>query len=288
MLRSPGEIEGESNVASPWWSIAKSVLAVAVMRLHEQGALDIDDRFDDWPFTIRQLLQHTAGLATYGGPSYQAAVAAGDPVWSIEELLSRRDAHRLLFPPGEGWAYSNIGYLFVRQLVQRATATDLDTALQNLVFQPLGVSQTHIAASPADLYATKWGNRKSYDPGWVYHGLLVGPPADAVAFLAGVFAGKVISEASLRLMQDAHVLEGAPPGRPWVQTSYGLGLMIGTMDQVGRVVGHSGVGPDTVSAAYVFLDLPGRPVVATFARGDDEGVVEREAMRLAFGSDGLS
>lgn len=280
-LGPAGQIIGERRAPAPWWSIAKSVLAVAVMRLHEQRALNIDDRFDDWPFTIRQLLQHTAGLATYGGPAYQAAVAAGDPVWPVEELLSRRNARRLLFPPGAGWAYSNIGYLFIRLLVERATGSGLDAALQTLVFQPLGIYQTHVAASPADLNPTCWGNPTGYDPRWVYHGLLTGPPGDAVAFLAGLLSGRLLSQASLNALLDPHPLEGAPPNRPWVQTGYGLGLMIGTMDGVGRVVGHSGVGPDTVSAVYAFLDLPGQPIAAAFAQGDDEGVVERDAVRLA-------
>lgn len=280
-LAPAGHIIGDRQTPVPWWSIAKSVLAVAVMRLHDQGALNIDDRFDDWPFTVRQLLQHTAGLATYGGPAYHGAVAANAPVWSVEELLTRHDARRLLFSPGEGWAYSNIGYLFVRLLVERATGTDLDTALQTLVFQPLGINRTHVAARPADLNATRWGNPKNYDPRWVYHGLLAGPPTDAVAFLSGVLTGGALSQASLNALLNIHVLEGAPPGRPWVQTGYGLGLMIGSMDGVGRVVGHSGGGPDTVSAVYAFLDLPGRPTTAAFAQGHDEGVVEREAARLA-------
>jgi hypothetical protein len=82
-------------------------------------------------------------------------------------------------------------------------------------------------------------------------------------------------------MQEARILRGALPGRPWSSTGYGLGLMIGTMDGVGAVAGHSGVGRATVSALYAFLDLPGRPVVAAFAQGADEGVAEHEAVRLA-------
>ncbi len=57
--------------------------------------------------------------------------------------------------------------------------------------------------------------------------------------------------------------------------------MLGTMSGVGRVVGHSGAGHDTVSALYAFLDLPGRPVVAAFAQGTNEGIAEDEAVRLA-------
>jgi CubicO group peptidase (beta-lactamase class C family) len=281
IIRNSGEAQGEHSYLVPWWSITKAVLAAAVLKLTDLGALRLSDSFEDWPFTIRQLLQHTSGLTNYGGPAYQQAVASGDAVWSVDELLTRRNARRLLSPPGEQWAYSNIGYLFLRQLIERTTGADLDTALRQLILMPLHIMSTRIAMTASDMEQTRWGNPTSYDPRWVFHGLLIGPPTDAVSFLDGLLAGKVISAASLAAMQDERILGGALPGRPWTQTGYGLGLMIGSMNGAGRVVGHSGVGHDTVSALYAFVDVPGRPIVAVFARKTDEGVAEHEAVRLA-------
>jgi D-alanyl-D-alanine carboxypeptidase len=281
IIRNSGEVEGEHVALVPWWSITKTLLAAAVLKLTELGAFRLDDSYDDWPFTIRQLLQHTSGLTTYTGPAYQQAVTAGDAVWSVDELLARENAGRLLFPPGEGWAYSNIGYLFLRQLIERTTGLGLGAALGQLILLRLGVSNTRIATTASDMQSTYWGNPTHYDPRWVFHGLLLGSPTDAVVFLDGLLAGHLISEASLATMQNARVLGGALSGRPWTQTGYGLGLMIGTMNGAGRVVGHSGVGHGTVSALYAFLDLPGRPVVAAFAQGTNEGVTEYEAVRIA-------
>ena len=87
-----------------------------------QGEVVARQLLQNRPYTIRQLLQHTAGLNTYGGPPYCAAVAAGDPVWPVAELLARVKADRLIFSPGEGWAYSDVGYLFVRQLIEETVA----------------------------------------------------------------------------------------------------------------------------------------------------------------------
>jgi D-alanyl-D-alanine carboxypeptidase len=274
-------MRGERSEVLPWWSITKSVLSAAVLKLVELGAVRLNDRFEDWPFTIRHLLQHTSGLTTYGGPAYHQAVAAAEPVWTIDALLARCNAKRLLFEPGERWAYSNIGYLFIRQLIERATASDIDSALKQLIFAPLQMKNTRIALTPSELIHTHWGNNSNYDPLWVYHGLLIGPPTDAVMFLARLWAGDIVSPSTLLEMQEARILGGALPGRPWSTAGYGLGLMIGAMEGVGRVVGHSGVGPDSVSALYVFVDLPGRPVVAAFAQGADEGVAEHEVVRLA-------
>ena len=55
---------------------------------------------------------------------------------------------------------------------------------------------TRIAATPEDMARSHWGNPSGYDPRWVYHGLLVGPPSDAVAFLRGAFSGAFLSAQS--------------------------------------------------------------------------------------------
>ena len=273
--------EGESTALLPWWSITKTVLAVAALRLADQRRIDLDNFYREKPFTIRQLLQHTAGLNSYGGARYFAAVAAGDPVWPVAELFERRNVEKLIFAPGEGWAYSNIGYIFIRRLIEDTTGLELDAALRQLVFGPLGIFRTRIAATPADMAATLWGNDDGYDPRWVYHGLLIGPPSDAVDFLRRLFAGSFLSEGARASMRAFWPLGESLAGRPWTRTGYGLGLMMGEMGEAGRVYGHSGVGHDNVSALYCFPQLAGKPIVAVFAQGADEGVAEFEAARLA-------
>ncbi|MGV6812791.1 MAG: serine hydrolase domain-containing protein [Brevirhabdus sp.] len=272
-----------SSHAAPfaWWSITKTVLATAMMRLAEQGRVDLDAPFRDRAYTLRQLLAHTAGVTNYGGPVYLDAVEAGDPVWSVDELLSRRHADDLLFAPGSDWAYSNIGYLFVRQELERVLDQSLDDALRALVFDPLGICDTRIVSNVRDLEPVYWGNPKGYDPKWVYHGLLIGPPSDAVRFLRAILEGPLLSHDSRDQMLTGFGLGDGIEGRPWVEAAYGLGLMLGRMEDVGRVFGHSGVGPDTVSALYCFTDLPGAPVACAFAQGHDEGVCEWEVLRLA-------
>jgi D-alanyl-D-alanine carboxypeptidase len=279
--RGNGPTEGESVALFPWWSITKLVLAAAVIRLADQGRFSLDDFYDRRPYTIRQLLQHTAGLNTYGGEPYRAAVAAGDPVWPVAELLARVNAERLIFNPGEGWAYSNVGYIFVRQLIEETAGLGIDEALRLLVFDPMDIQRTRIATTPEDMKQTFWGNPDGYDPNWVYHGLLIGPPSDAVDFLRRLFSEAFLSEGARSAMKTVHALGGSIEGRPWTKTGYGLGLMIGEMGDAGAAFGHSGVGHDCVSSLYCFSELFGSPVVAVFGQGTDEGITEAEAMRLA-------
>ena len=281
ILRTGSQISGESHDLVPWWSITKSVLAVATMRLVESKSLELDARFEDWPFTIKQLLHHTSGLTNYGGKIYQSAVFNKDPVWSSDELLSRCNARKLLFPPGTDWAYSNIGYMFIRHLIEQKSGLDINTALNQLVFEPLKISNTFIASTPKDMAKTLWGNATNYDPRWVYHGLLVGPPSDAILFMSGLLSGKLVSPETLEIILNSRSLGGELPNRPWAKIGYGLGFMIGEMKNVGRAIGHSGVGHDTVSALYAFPDLPDCPIVSAFSQANNEGLVEFKVKQLA-------
>ncbi|MDF1792531.1 MAG: serine hydrolase [Thalassobaculaceae bacterium] len=260
-----------------WWSLTKTVVAAAALRLVEQGALSLDDPLPERPYTLRQLLRHSAGLPTYGGPEYHGAVARGEAPWSDERMLVHANADTPLYAPDQGWAYSNAGYLFGRRLIEAATGQSFGDALRALVLDPLDLSGTRIVTLPQELEATVWGNPTGYHPGWVYHGLLIGPARDAVRFLDGI--GRLLEPGSWEAMRDPYPVGGTLEGRPWTQPDYGLGLMTGEWGDAGRVYGHSGVG-HTVAALYAFADLPGRPVVAAFAPGSDEAVVENEALRL--------
>lgn len=85
------EYEGDAVV--PWWSVGKTVLATAALALVRDGKIALDAPIASQAFTLRQLLQHRAGLANYGPlPEYKAAVARGDEPWSDEDMLARSDA----------------------------------------------------------------------------------------------------------------------------------------------------------------------------------------------------
>ena len=267
----------------PWWSFTKTALATAALQLVGQGHFGLDERIDSRPFTLRQLLQHRAGVPNYGGlASYHEAVRRGDKPWEIGQLLDRVVADRLDFDPGHSWRYSNVGYLFVRQLIEKAVDRDIGSALRYLIFDGLGLESVRMATSAEDLAETAWGNRAEYDPGWVYHGLLIGTPGDAVRFLHNLMSGDVLQRELLTEMTMRHPISERPlSGRPWETTGYGLGLMIGRMVSAGVAMGHSGAGPGSVSAVYYFGDRPTPCTVAAFSTGDQEGRTEHEVVRLA-------
>ncbi len=280
--RSDSAPDGARQLAVPWWSVTKAVLAAAALRLVAQGQLQLDEPFDGQPYTLRHLLQHRAGVPDYGNlSSYQRAVERGDKAWDVAHLLEQAGATQLQFAPGEGWLYSNVGYMFVRRKIEEVTGLDMDMALRRLVFDPLGMTSVRLAGTATDLAETAWGNARGYDPAWVYHGLLVGTAHDAVRFLHALMSGHVLPGALLAEMTKPVPLGGALPDRPWEETGYGLGLMIGRFALAGSTVGHSGGGPGSVSAVYHFAGRREPCTVAAFAASENVGLVEYEAARLA-------
>ncbi|MGE0154495.1 MAG: serine hydrolase domain-containing protein [Reyranellaceae bacterium] len=259
----------------PWWSFTKTAIAAAILTLVRDGELELDAPFEGRGFSLRLLLQHRAGIANYGGlPAYHAAVAAGEAPWSAEELLERCQADALLFAPGTGFAYSNIGYLMLRRMLEQVCDCPLGDALRLLVLAPLDIEAT-LLSEKLPPGRTMSGLRAGYDPGWVYHGLLCGPLDQAALLLRRLMSGDFLP-ASLREEMCAGVGVGpAMPDRPFRQPAYGLGTMV---DLAAGFVGHTGGGPD--SAIAVYFSPATQRAAAVFGPSDAADAVETRAATL--------
>ncbi|MHC8286175.1 serine hydrolase domain-containing protein [Pseudomonas sp. XS1P51] len=263
----------------PWWSFTKTVLTGAALSLVRDGLIRLDDPVPEGPFTLRQLLRHEAGLADYGElADYHAAINRNEAPWSADEMLQRLDATRLRYAPGDGWRYSNVGYLFVARLIERMTDLALEEVLVQRVFSPLGLSGVRLAETRADLEGVNMGAASTYDPGWVYHGLLVGPLEDAALCLDRLLGADFLPRSLLQEMKTARTLGGPIPGRPWVAPGYGLGMMQGTEAGGLTLSGHTGAGPGSVVAVYRSTSDDDTASCAVFCEGGDEGTVEAEAV----------
>ncbi|MCG7394094.1 beta-lactamase family protein [Microvirga sp. ACRRW] len=263
----------------PWWSFSKTVLASAALVLVEKGLLHLDEPLNGKPYTLRNLLQHRSGLPDYGWfRSYHDAVARGDEPWSVSFLLEETDAERLRYVPEEGWDYSNIGYLFVRQIIENATGQGLGSALRDLVFDPLDIRSAKVAMETRDLNDIAMGTAQGYHPGWVYHGLLVGSIADTALLLHRLMSDTLLKSETLQQMQSAHALGGPIEGRSWHVPGYGLGMMKGETTTGKSVAGHTGGGPGSTVAIY--HSLSAKRTSAVFATSEDAANTERKAFDL--------
>jgi hypothetical protein len=124
------------------------------------------------------------------------------------------------------------------------------------------------------------GTARLYHPGWVYHGLLVGPLCEAARLLDRLLGGSLLPPGLMQEMRLAHAVGPAIQGRPFIASGYGLGLMT-DMAAPDPPEGHTGGGPGTTIAVYR-RQRGGAPIViAAFACCDDPGVVEQFAFRAS-------
>src|SRR3954454_10063571 len=114
----------------PWWSFTKTVLAAAALVLVNAGRLTLDTPRARQRYTLRELLQHRAGVPDYGAlADYHDAVGRAEPPWPLAELLSPVHAHSRAADPGTNWTYSYVPYLFVRHAVAEAARGEIGEAL---------------------------------------------------------------------------------------------------------------------------------------------------------------
>lgn len=270
----PSLLPEQPEPVLPWWSFTKTVLAATALILVRDGRLDLDGPVAGHDYTLRQLLRHEAGLADYAElAEYHVAVAHHEPAWPAQEMLQRLQADRLRYNPGAGWRYSNVGYLMVARLIERTTGQPLADAVHARVLLPLGIINVRFATDRADLQHACTGPA-TYDPGWVYHGLLIGPLSQAVLLLDRLFSEHLLPADLLQAMQETHTLGGPIAGRPWQAPGYALGLMRGPVDGGVVLAGHTGCGPGSVVAVYRGCAGDVSASCAAFAKGVGEGDVE--------------
>lgn len=286
------------------YSLTKSLLAAVVLKLGEDGGIRLDMPVARWyprlpqaaAITLRQLLNHTSGLPDYGGlPAYHAAIQqAPSRPWTCAEFAAQIYEHGLLFQPGGGWAYSNLGYMLLKDIIERVAGAPWETALAARVLHPLGLGCTRVATAIDDLralvpaYSAAVGTdgrfhdiRQCYHPGWVAHGVVVSTPQDMAALYQGMFSGGSLSVQNVREMTTLVPVPGAhfrfgPSG-------YGLGLMGTTASPYGPLWGHNGSGPGFRASAFHAPEFPGgaATVCVMCALEDDEAAEGLVAEALA-------
>jgi D-alanyl-D-alanine carboxypeptidase len=273
---------GDEGARFPYWSFTKTIMAICALRLGEESLLDLDARLNGQPYTLRQLLSHRAGLSDYGLiAEYHRAVAAHERPWPRGKVVDKVLGMGQLFSPGEGWSYSNVGYMFAKDRLEDVAGMGFGRLVSELICQPLRLESIELAETREQFSTLHWPAAAQYDPAWVYHGCLTGTARDAAAVVHALYSGDLLRADALEQMHDTYPLGGAIAGRPWTACGYALGLMNGTMAEAGRAMGHSGGGPFSVNAVYHFPDRSEPLTVACFSDGTDEGVPEHEAARLA-------
>jgi len=142
----------EATTVFPIASNTKGFTAAAILRLAEQGKLDVQDRVVDHlpdyegpatAVTIHQLLTHTAGLPSY--TKFEDYVHTQSRARSVDEIVDLFRTRPLLFPPGEQFSYSNSGYALLGAIVEAASGSTYREFLAAEVIAPAGLQHTGYA-----------------------------------------------------------------------------------------------------------------------------------------------
>ncbi|MFB6962721.1 serine hydrolase domain-containing protein [Streptomyces sp. NPDC056309] len=264
-------------------SITKTFTAVLVLRLRDEGLLDLGDPLEKHlpgtgvgEATVADLLAHTGGLAAESpAPWWERSPGSLRP-----ELADVLGEEPLRHPVGRRFHYSNPGYTVLGALVEELRGAPWEEILRREVLEPLGLHRT--SARPEAPHA----------PGWAVHpwadallpepaedlgrmapaGQLWSTTGDLARFAAFLVQGddRVLSAESLREMRTP----AAPPEAVDVASgyAYGLGLEVRRWGER-LLVGHSGslpgflasltIGVEDDVAAVVLANCTSGPAVAT-------------------------
>jgi CubicO group peptidase (beta-lactamase class C family) len=140
-------------------SMTKLFTATALMQLRERGLLDLDRPvrvyLPDFPLqhpsgreiTVRHLLSHSSGIANPIPVSW--VHLAEEPPVNLDDFTKRLLAkhHRLTFEPGSRYAYSNLGYLVLGQVVERLSGQRYTDYIQQQILQVLDMHRTGFSSA---------------------------------------------------------------------------------------------------------------------------------------------
>ena len=232
-------------------SVTKQFVNVAVLRLAERGVLTLDDSVGRWVpglpwwwqgMTLRELMWHTSGIASYTGQP-RAAVALVTPRMTVDSTLALVRDLPPDFARGTQMLYNNTGYILLGQVVERARRQPLATALREELFAPLGLASLHYCSLERLVPGRVTGYNRVGDTvrravlWWpdmaAGAGALCGTVADLVKWSQALHGGRVLSPASYAAFTAPGRLADGTPLR------YGMGVLV-TEVANRRAVQHTG------------------------------------------------
>jgi D-alanyl-D-alanine carboxypeptidase len=253
-------------------SIGKTFVAATMVSLAGERAIDLDAPLSTWlgqttwfprlpnhqSLTIRQLLNHTSGLANHVYlPAFIKTVSQrwpepGNP-FTPEVLVSFVLDSEALFTGGEQWAYTDTGYILIGLVIEAITGRAYYEEVNDRFLEPLGLNATSASSKrrlpglaagyvaldnpfgfPAKTIDESGGMLWNPALEWTGGGL-ISTSHDLAQWGAALFGGQAVSQETLDKM-----LEPVPIGDDMPGTYYGLGIAISRSGSSAPIYGHGG------------------------------------------------
>jgi CubicO group peptidase (beta-lactamase class C family) len=157
----------DAETAYNWASITKTFTAIAILQLRDRGQLSLDDPAVRYvpelrqvhdaygpieDITIRNLLTHSAGFRnpTWPWDCDDAKNCDWQPFeptrWT--QVAAMLPYTHVAFKPGSRWSYSNLGYVFLGQIIERLSGDDFEVYIDKNILKPLGMTASYFDRAP--------------------------------------------------------------------------------------------------------------------------------------------
>lgn len=284
-------------------SIAKTMTALAVMQLLEQGKLDLDvpiqTYIPNYPkhkktqITIRHLLSHTSGISGYtdGRESNTTTQYA-----TLNDALSLFKDRDLLFEPGTQYSYTTYGYTVLGAIIEQVTGGTFEAYMQEHIFAKAGMTNTGVEKfgeeleNESKLYHRNNGKGKAKPakennlsnrlPAGGFYTTLT----DMLKFGNAVIDNTFVTKETLTLMRQHHSLEKE-------NNSYGFGwFLYNPKPNVGDIIGHPGA--QTGCTSFLFI-VPEKKAVSIILSNTSRAqssidLIANDLLRLSLGKDQMN
>ena len=263
-----GDVEAkiplDDTIGMPGGSTGKTFVAALTMLLVEDGTLALDDPASKWlgdtewfhrlpnaqAIRVRHLLSHSAGIGDYPGTvrfnfaMLGRVLRGGSALFEPEELIGYTLDRRPKFEAGEGYRYTDIGYLVLGRLIESASGRAYYDLLQERILGPQELDQVRPADESVLTDITpgyqggarnlKKDGRMKLDPRseWTGGGLVTNPTM-LVEFYGALTEGRIVTPESFEQM-----LNGGWRNPEGSEFHYGFGLFV-SADR--KRLGHGGL-----------------------------------------------
>lgn len=266
-------------------SVGKTFVGATALALVAEGRLGLDDPIANWlgelpwihrlanneTITVRQLLHHTSGIANHVESesfvrAFGARWSSTDSPMSPEELIAHVLDQPALFHPGEGWSYSDTGYLLMGLIIEEVTGRSYYEEVARRFLAPFSLNAT-IPSNRVDLpnLATGYlaadnvfdlpGRTTDSTGSMVWNpavewtgGGLASNPRDLVRWARVLFEGEAVAGEYLGDLLTPHPLDEQG------QVGYGLGVAIHRASPFGTALGHGGWIPGYCTSLRYYAD----------------------------------
>ncbi len=215
-------------------SLSKSIIAIAVMKLADEGKLNIDDKVskylsntpESWASVrIRHMLSHTSGIIRES-PGFEPFEFHTDSA-----VVQAAYAAPLRFNTGEKYEYCNVGYFALAEIIRLVSGKPWHEYINDAIFAPTMMSSTHVnnyeEIIPNRANAYTLVNGKLYNETVFLairpSGAFLSTLNDLVLLEKALYGQKILKQDSYKTMWTPFVLnngKNAPYGLGWAMEDY--------------------------------------------------------------------